>query len=238
MSRANKENLVRYTQNLKKYITTCISPLHGAVEKRVTTAIFDITTANTTITLKNLGDNVSIDWGDGTTNSSMNHTYTTTGTFTCKIYNLRVIGKEAFRECTALVSIVIGTGITWENHRQFYGCTSLKSVVIEEGATSIGYADDTSRQTFQNCTSLTSVKLPKSLTAICNSAFKGCTALTSIVIPRNVTEIGAGAFHDCPKLSIFCQAKSKLDGWDSIWNSSNCFTVWDAGNIIVDDGEL
>ena len=53
-------------------------------------------------------------------------------------------------------------------------------------------------QAFNNCTSLTSITLPDSLTAINNRAFFGCTGLTgSLTIPAGVTTIGVMAFYDC-----------------------------------------
>ena len=45
---------------------------------------------------------------------------------------------------------------------------------------------------FEDCTSLTSIVIPDSVTEI--RGFSGCTGLTSIVIPDSVTEIGFEAF--------------------------------------------
>jgi hypothetical protein len=47
---------------------------------------------------------------------------------------------------------------------------------------------------FRECTSLTSVTIPASVTSIDDWAFEDCTSLTSITIPASVTEIGEGAF--------------------------------------------
>jgi len=47
---------------------------------------------------------------------------------------------------------------------------------------------------FANCSSLTSVTLPYSLTSIGDFSFSGCRKLTSISIPISVTSIGWGAF--------------------------------------------
>ena len=60
----------------------------------------------------------------------------------------------------------------------FKGCTAIESVVFD-------------------CTSLTSVEIPSSVTEIGNSAFEGCSSLTSIVIPESVTKIEFGAFDGC-----------------------------------------
>ena len=61
--------------------------------------------------------------------------------------------------------------------------------------------------TFQNCTSLTSVTIPDSVTSIGNTAFLGCTSLTSITIPDSVTSIGEYAFYECNSLRyVYCKA--------------------------------
>ncbi|NCA74193.1 MAG: hypothetical protein EOM93_05060, partial [Gammaproteobacteria bacterium] len=48
---------------------------------------------------------------------------------------------------------------------------------------------------FSDCTGLTSVTIPSSVTYIGQSAFEGCTGLTSVTIPESVTEIGHYAFY-------------------------------------------
>lgn len=50
---------------------------------------------------------------------------------------------------------------------------------------------------FANCTSLHSVKLPKSIMKIDDIAFGNCKGLASITIPSSVTRIGSGAFFGC-----------------------------------------
>jgi hypothetical protein len=55
--------------------------------------------------------------------------------------------------------------------------------------------------TFQGCTSLSTVNIPKSVTSIGNYAFEGCTSLTSINIPESITSIGKEAFQNCSSLT-------------------------------------
>ena len=50
---------------------------------------------------------------------------------------------------------------------------------------------------FYNCSGLTSINIPKSVTSIGNGAFLYCRGLTSITIPEGVTSIGNGIFMDC-----------------------------------------
>ena len=53
---------------------------------------------------------------------------------------------------------------------------------------------------FYECTGLTSIDIPNSVTAIGDGAF-WCSGLTSAVIPNSVTTIGEGAFRDCTGLT-------------------------------------
>ena len=77
----------------------------------------------------------------------------------------------------------------------FDNCTGLTSVIIPNSVTTIGeYA-------FNNCTGLTSVTIPASVTTICEGVFKSCTGLTSVTIPNSVTTIGDWAFNECTGLA-------------------------------------
>jgi hypothetical protein len=55
---------------------------------------------------------------------------------------------------------------------------------------------------FNNCTSLTIIHIPDSVTSIEDDAFYGCSSLTSINIPESVTNIGSGVFSGCSSLRI------------------------------------
>ena len=54
---------------------------------------------------------------------------------------------------------------------------------------------------FAGCSSLTSIKIPDSVTSMGQHAFSECRSLTSITIPDSVTEIGGGAFLHCRSLT-------------------------------------
>ena len=54
---------------------------------------------------------------------------------------------------------------------------------------------------FKECTGLTSVSIPNSVTSIGNAAFLSCTGLTSVTIPNSVTSIGINAFGGCTGLT-------------------------------------
>ena len=79
--------------------------------------------------------------------------------------------------------------------RTFYECSGLTSIEIPNSVTSIGY------DAFHGCSGLTSVTIPNSVTSIGSSAFSNCSGLTSVTIPNSVTSIGQYAFSGCSGLT-------------------------------------
>ena len=70
----------------------------------------------------------------------------------------------------------------------------LTSITIPKSVTAIG------QETFHYCVSLTSLTLPDALTAIGKKAFYSCNALTSVTFPKSITTIGENAFDGCTAL--------------------------------------
>ena len=77
-----------------------------------------------------------------------------------------------------------------------------------------------------NCSGLTSVKLPSEATHIAKGAFWGCSGLTSIDIPSGVTSIGDDAFHECSGLtSIVIPSGVTSIGEYAFWGCSGLTSV-------------
>ena len=77
----------------------------------------------------------------------------------------------------------------------FYDCSGLTSLTLPSSVTEIG------RFAFRNCSGLTSLTIPSSVTEIGGYAFWGCSGLTSLTIPSSVTWIGESAFLGCSGLT-------------------------------------
>ena len=77
----------------------------------------------------------------------------------------------------------------------FSDCSSLTSLTLPSSVTSIG------GHAFEKCSGLTSLTLPSSVTSIGEFAFRYCSGLTSLTIPSGVTTIDYYAFADCRGLT-------------------------------------
>ena len=94
---------------------------------------------------------------------------------------------------------VLGGAITSENLTAI--ATAMKNkqrnlaldLSMTKGLTSIGTE-------FKNCTYLTGISIPKTVTSIGSRAFYMCSGLKSVTIPEGVTSIGYGAFWGCSGL--------------------------------------
>lgn len=120
-------------------------------------------------------------------------------------YNLTAVGETYTAEVTFDMSnpytdeVIIPSFINYGNdytvnaigQDAFADCSDLTSITIPNSVTSIGL------RAFQSCSKLNSITIPNSVTTIGSEAFYGCTGLTSITIPNSVTSIGSKAFCGC-----------------------------------------
>lgn len=73
---------------------------------------------------------------------------------------------------------------------------------------------------FYECTGLTNITIPNSVTEIGMWALKGCSNLKSITIPNSVTSIGSSAFEGCSSLTnVYCFAEKRPSASDAFFSS-------------------
>lgn len=104
----------------------------------------------------------------------------------------QIIGKTAFFECPALVSVQIDNLLNILNEA-FKNCTSLNSVKIF-GLSSVAVG------TFSGCSSLTNVNIPDA-SIILSRAFENCTSLCEIIL-NSAEMLYSSAFTGCTSLRI------------------------------------
>ena len=168
---------------------------------------------------------VEVDWGDGSSTSTLTGTSLTTVQKEQHIYNpgdyvikIRVVsGSFTFFGASnashilkkspeadasnsrvytkAVQKIELGSGITNFGDFAFSGCYSLASITIPSSVTRI------TLNAFQYCYNLVHITIPSGVTSIGNYMFLSCYRLESITIPSGVTTIGVSMFQYCYSLA-------------------------------------
>ena len=125
--------------------------------------------------------------------------------------NITSIGKKAFKDCAALTSINIPTGVTKLEDNTFNGCKKLKTVSGCDGITSVG------SKAFYKCEKLVTVGSRsrvltlKKVKTIGSSAFYGCKSVKKVNLTSTaLTKIGASAFYNCISVTSFISKSKKL----------------------------
>ncbi len=113
----------------------------------------------------------------------------------------------------------------------FYNCSSLTSITIPNSVTSIGY------RAFDDCSSLTSITIPNSVTSIEDGAFWGCSSITSITIPNSVTSIEDGAFWGCSSITSITIPNSVTSIGDRTFQDCSSLTSVTIPNSVTSIGD-
>ena len=194
---------------------------------------FDITLTEVTGLSVILNMNGTKNWGDGTSDTSTTHTYSSAGdyTITCDGNTMTTSSSSGlFGQSSSAVNyyardVRFGSSVTSIGISAFYQCYSLTNITIPEGVTSIG------SQAFSDCRSLISIAVPSSVTSIGNYAFQYCYSLTNITIPEGVTSIGSQAFYWCYSLTNI----TIPEGVTSIGNDT-FYWCYSLTNITIPEG--
>ncbi len=119
----------------------------------------------------------------------------TGGVVTCQTLDCYSSGRSEYYYIPSTLKKVTITGGNRINSCSFYNCSTLTNIIIPDSVTSIeSYA-------FYDCDSLTSVSIPDGVTAIYDYTFFSCGSLTSIDIPDSVSSIYDEAFKYCKSLT-------------------------------------
>ena len=110
-------------------------------------------------------------------------------------------GEVTITDCDTSISgeltipeTIEGYPVTGIGEWAFENCTDLTNVKIPDSVTNIGSG------AFQYC-NFTSIAIPDSVANIGNDTFYGCANLTSITIPNGVTSIEIYTFYGCTSLT-------------------------------------
>lgn len=174
--------------------------------------VFSVTNG-TTIVLQNdlRGDtsavNISTDWGDGTLNNALSHTYDKAGVYqvTSKYNLIATDGTCDATSVSCLTSIIdLNENIT-DGSYMFYNCTNLTTVAEFDMMACI--MTDMSHM-FHGCSSLTAVYSglwdPCYVTDM-SYMFSDCVKLTTVITSTwdlSNLENAEYMFHNCPLLSV------------------------------------
>ena len=108
-----------------------------------------------------IGTGLSINWGDGNTETVTSttklpsHTYSEEGTYTILITGTTIttLGTYCFSRITGLINIKIPNSVTTIKQHCFNRCSTITNIIIPNSVTSIGSA------CFYNCTNLNNITL-------------------------------------------------------------------------------
>ena len=146
---------------------------------------------------------------------------------------VRVIGKEAFKGNTGIITVTLPSTVEEIDYRAFFGCTNLKSInlpetlkILEEGV-------------FQNCKNLATTGcanvLPAAIEAVGKKAFYSCSLLAgALVLPKGLTTLGEDSFYGCASLS----GLTMQDGFNGLAAAGGQFNGCDGLHTVTLSSDL
>lgn len=156
-----------------------------------------------------LGNDLTIDWGDGATenipgseatsdgvNKSYTHTYSDGLKHWIKISGNGWIGfdSQTAGSLENIDEVILGNNCLATHLYAFKNNEQIKNVTYAHFYTYLA------SEAFSNCKSLKHVSLVEKMTDIGAYAFSNCTSLETIVLPTKITSLGNSAFSGCTSL--------------------------------------
>ena len=175
--------------------------------------------------------------------------------------NIRVIGDNAFDECSSLkilnlpeeldsvgnqafahtaIEKIIVPKVNKAGREFFYWCTKLTDVGFGSSLTSLP------SHIFRNCKSLETIDIPDGIKTIGESAFEGCSDLKRVGLPEDIDSIGNSAFSECKAIqNLTLPATLRAIGsraFYQVFGDDDILTVYGElptaqGNTFDDEGE-
>lgn len=151
-------------------------------------------------------------------------------------YSLVIEGKGEIKDLVDISDPENPQAYAWlsgilSNNNIFQSQDKKTKVIICDGITSIGdfafvtrlYPIDSMTE-FNNCTGLTSIDIPDSVTSIGTAVFVNCTGLRSIDIPDSVTSMTDGVFEECYITNI--KLSRNVQFGTDVQSRENCLRDW------------
>lgn len=121
---------------------------------------------------------------------------------------VKSVGEFAFFQMKSISAVTLASSVKSVGGYAFYGCSGLALL-------DLGSVEVIGTSGFERCASLTSVRLPNTLTTLRSQAFYRCEKLASIVVPSSVREMEDTVFGYCANLrsAVVLANLSTLPRW-------------------------
>ena len=168
-----------------------------------------------------------------------------------------VITTRTFENCSGLLSVTVGSGVTAVGDGAFAGCTGLREIVWNTGLSSnlgqnifanagnegagvtVYFGGNATRAfnffdttTMSQSPNITAVVIGDNVTSIGYEAFRDCSSLRSVTIGNGVTSIGYDAFYGCSGLTSIYYTGDMQSWLGKNWHSS----IMSSGRTLYIDG--